>query len=163
MLFIFPFVKLRLLSSSGIEKITEQETAHPSLQQLSQLTGAAVAANGALENITVSHEIEERATALVQGEEDDEDNSSEVADKEFVDQGAFHSEPVIVDVSGTHIKVLFLLFACLFSNMLLYHCKTPMFWIRYLFPNCYFRARLLKIREMLSEQCETTKRMSESF
>ncbi len=103
--FIFLSVKLRLLSSSGIEKITEQETAHPSLQQLSQLTGAAVAANGALENITVSHEIEERATALVQGEEDDEDNSSEVADKEFVDQGAFHSEPVIVDVSGTHIKV----------------------------------------------------------
>lgn len=69
------------------------------------MTGAAVAVNGALENITVSHEIEERATALVQGEEDDEDNSSEVADKEFVDQGAFHSEPVIVDVSGTHIKV----------------------------------------------------------
>ena len=70
------------------------------------MTGAAIAANGALENITVSHEIEERATALVQGEEEDEDNNSEEADKECVDQGAFHSEPVIIDVSGgTHVKV----------------------------------------------------------
>lgn len=70
------------------------------------MTGAAIAANGALENITVSHEIEERATALVQGEEEDEDNNSEEADKECVNQGAFHSEPVIIDVSGgTHVKV----------------------------------------------------------
>uniref|UniRef100_A0A0P5QYT1 Protein HID1 n=1 Tax=Daphnia magna TaxID=35525 RepID=A0A0P5QYT1_9CRUS len=82
----------------GIEKITEQETAHPSLQQLSQLTGAAVAANGAMENITVSHEIEERATILAHSENVDEDSNSDETEKDFVDQGAFHNEPVILDV-----------------------------------------------------------------
>lgn len=85
-------------SCPGIEKITEQETAHPSLHQLSQLTGAAVAANGAMENITVSHEIEERATVLVQSENADEESNSDEPEKEFVDQGAFHIEPVILDV-----------------------------------------------------------------
>ena len=75
----------------GIEKITEQETAHPSLQQLSQLTGAAASTNGALENITVSHEIEERAAPLID-EEDEEDE--EKTEKEHIDEGAFQSEPV---------------------------------------------------------------------
>lgn len=80
----------------GIEKITEQETAHPSLQQLSQLTAtaaaAAVAANTALaENITVSHEIEERAvgTLIEESEEDDEEDSDEIKKDLAVDQGAF--------------------------------------------------------------------------
>ena len=93
------------LLSPGIEKITEQETAHPSLHQLSQLTGAAVAANGAMENITVSHEIEERATALVQADDDDEDNHSEETEKESVDQGAFHSDPIIIDVPSGLVTV----------------------------------------------------------
>lgn len=74
------------------------------MQQLSQLTGAAVAANGAMENITVSHEIEERATVLAHSENVDEDSNSDETDKEFVDQGAFHNEPVILDVPD--IKVI---------------------------------------------------------
>jgi hypothetical protein len=67
------------------------------LRQLSQLTGAAAASanNGTLENITVSHEIEERAAALIEeDEEDDEDNSGAI-DKDTVDQGAFQSETEI--------------------------------------------------------------------
>lgn len=60
------------------------------MHQLSQLTGSAVTANGAMENITVSHEIEERAAALIQDDDDDDEENSE---KESVDQGAFHSEP----------------------------------------------------------------------
>ena len=50
----------------GIEKMTEQETAHPSLQQLSQLTPVPATGgvdSASLDNITVSHEIEERPLA----------------------------------------------------------------------------------------------------
>ena len=86
----------------GIEKITEQETAHPSLHQLSQLTGAAAtAAAGLADNITVSHEIEERAVATLieeDEEEDDEEGGVNIVATErkpegAVDQGAFGAEP----------------------------------------------------------------------
>jgi len=57
----------------AIEKITEQETAHPSLHQLSHLTGSS---SGNLENITVSHEIEERT--IVEDDETESEIESEV-------------------------------------------------------------------------------------
>lgn len=66
-----------------------------------------MAANGAMaENITVSHEIEERAIALAQIDDDEEDAILEETGKESVDQGAFQSEPIIVDLPGTHITVI---------------------------------------------------------
>lgn len=96
------------LVCSGIEKITEQETAHPSLHQLSQLTGAAVAANnGAMENITVSHEIEERAANLILAEEDEDESNSEEIEKESIDQGAFQSEPVMVEIADAQLTVIY--------------------------------------------------------
>ena len=53
--------------------------------------------NGTLENITVSHEIEERATAaaLIEEDEDDDEDDSGAIEKDTVDQGAFQSEPEI--------------------------------------------------------------------
>jgi High-temperature-induced dauer-formation protein len=70
----------------AIEKITEQETAHPSLQQLSQLTGAAAtaaAANGAMENITISHEIEERGTIPELNESDSDSENPKMDENTF--------------------------------------------------------------------------------
>ena len=70
----------------AIEKITEQETAHPSLQQLSQLTGAAAtaaAANGAMENITISHEIEERGTIPELNESDSDSENPKIDENTF--------------------------------------------------------------------------------
>lgn len=100
----FHFVSVSDCFFIGIEKITEQETAHPSLQQLSQLTGAAASgANGTLENITVSHEIEERAVALVDDDDDEED--SEKADKEHIDEAAFQSEPVSVALAQATVSL----------------------------------------------------------
>lgn len=72
------------------------------MQQLSQLTAVANGAPGLAENITVSHEIEERAVATLieeDEEEDDEEDRSEMGEKPaekeaVVDQGAFDSEPV---------------------------------------------------------------------
>lgn len=108
MIYILQYPKMSIIFP-GIEKITEQETAHPSLHQLSQLTGAASkATNSAMENITVSHEIEERAIALAQLDDDDEDDAnSEEAVKESVDQTAFQGEPGITDVPAPLVTVVF--------------------------------------------------------
>lgn len=84
---------------TGIEKITEQETAHPSLQQLSQLTGSSAVSSCTMENVTVSHEIEERAPPLI--EEDDENDDSESMEKDAVDKSAFQGEPSRPNISST--------------------------------------------------------------
>ena len=72
---------------SAIEKITEQETAHPSLHQLSHLTGSS---SGNLENITVSHEIEERT--ITEDDEIESDAENEVANFDSFDNVTNDSE-----------------------------------------------------------------------
>ena len=73
------------------------------------MTGAAAAAAaGALENITVSHEIEERATALIEEDEEEDDEDSGAMEKDTVDQGAFQSEdPTIVPPAQVTVSWIF--------------------------------------------------------
>ena len=71
----------------AIEKITEQETAHPSLHQLSHLTGSS---SSNLENITVSHEIEERT--IVEDDETESEVENEVSNVDSFDNTANASE-----------------------------------------------------------------------
>lgn len=103
---------------SAIEKITEQETAHPSLQQLSQLTIAAAAAasanaaaNGAVvanvandpltENITISHEIEERAHTEPSHQQPDSQTVQTVVDV----QDTFHLPTASISVTHSPTMV----------------------------------------------------------
>lgn len=59
-----------------------------------------------MENITVSHEIEERATNLIQTEEDDEESNSDETEKESIDQGAFQSDPATREVTEVQLTVI---------------------------------------------------------